>query len=120
MNLERFVMTLEQIQLSSPERKAILEAGRALKGNPQVRQVMLFGSKARGESLPQSDIDLLILADGPVISQLRREVSDCLARINLAYDVVLTAVIVPEQDWQEGLIHYTQLYQEVQRDGCLI
>jgi predicted nucleotidyltransferase len=111
-------MTLEQIQLSSTERMAIQEAGQALKGNPQVRQVLLFGSKARGESLPQSDIDLLILADGPVISGLRREVSDCLARINLAYDVVLTAVIVPEKDWHEGLIHYTQLYQEVQRDGC--
>jgi predicted nucleotidyltransferase len=111
-------MILEQLQLSSAERMAIQEAGRALKGTRQVCKVVLFGSKARGEGLPQSDIDLLILADAPVISQLRREVSECLARINLVYDVALTAVIVEEKDWHEGLIHYTQLYQEVQRDGC--
>jgi predicted nucleotidyltransferase len=111
-------MTLDQLQLSYTEKTAIQEAGRALKKTPQVRHVMLFGSKARGEALPLSDIDLLILADAPVISHLRREVSECLARINLEYDVVLTAVIIPEKDWSEGLIHYTQLYQEVQRDGC--
>ena len=113
-------MTLDQLQLSSVEKTAIEEASRTLKSGLPIGGVILFGSKTRGNACAQSDIDLLILTSGPVAPELRRKVSESLARINLEYDVALTAVIVSEKDWSEGLIHYTQLYQEVQRDGCLV
>jgi predicted nucleotidyltransferase len=32
----------------------------------RLRGVVLFGSQARGEALPDSDIDLLVLLEGPV------------------------------------------------------
>jgi uncharacterized protein len=33
---------------------------------PRLRGVILFGSEARGEAAPDSDIDLLVLLDGPI------------------------------------------------------
>jgi predicted nucleotidyltransferase len=33
---------------------------------PRLRGVVLFGSEARGEATPDSDIDLLVLLDGPI------------------------------------------------------
>jgi predicted nucleotidyltransferase len=36
-----------------------------LSRDPEVRALVLFGSRARGEARPTSDLDLLLLVDGP-------------------------------------------------------
>jgi hypothetical protein len=45
-------------------------------------------------------------------------VSEKLAEINLQNDVVLSSVVVFEEDWTDGLIRYMPIYAEIQRDGC--
>lgn len=112
--------TLETAKLSQKERESILEAVRALKSDLPVTRVILFGSKARGEDQPDSDIDLLVLTSCPVSSKLRATVSDRLADINLQNDVLLTSVVVSEQDWSSGLIRYMLIHDEVEKDGCEI
>jgi len=112
--------TLEDVKLSQKERESIIEASRFLKSNLPVTKVILFGSKARGKGEPDSDIDLLILTSCPVSSSLRADVSDRLADINLRNDVLLTSVVVSEEDWSNGLIHYMLIHEEVERDGCEI
>ena len=118
---ERPVMkTLESSKLLQKERGSILQASRALKSDLPVTRVILFGSKARGVGEPDSDIDLLVLTSCPVGSKLRAAISDRLADVNLQNDVSLTSVVVSEQDWSSGLIHYTLIHGEVERDGCEI
>jgi predicted nucleotidyltransferase len=114
------VKTLEIAKLSQKERESILEAVRALKWDLPVTRVILFGSKARGQGWPDSDIDLLVLTSCPVGSRLRATVSDRLADINLQNDVLLTSVVISEQDWSSGLIRYMLIHDEVERDGCEI
>ena len=41
-------------------------------------QIVLFGSRARGEARPDSDVDLLVVYDGPLS---RREVEKGILRI---------------------------------------
>jgi predicted nucleotidyltransferase len=112
--------TLETAKLSPKERESILEAVRALKSDLPVTRVILFGSKARGEDQPDSDIDLLVLTSCPVSSKLRATISDRFADINLQNDVLLTSVVVSEQDWSSGLIRYMLIHDEVEKDGCEI
>lgn len=67
-------------------RPAIARAARKL----GVRNVRVFGSVARGEDLPASDVDLLVEYDvhthgGQALIQLRRELSDLLdERVDIA------------------------------------
>ena len=110
--------TVESIKLTQKERISILEAGESLKSDLPVSRVILFGSKARGSDEPDSDIDLLILTRCPVKRDLREAISDRLADINLRNDVLLTSVVVSEQEWSEGLIRYTLIHREVEKDGC--
>ena len=110
--------TVDNIQLSQRERSSILEAANALKSDLPVSRVILFGSKARGSGEYDSDIDLLILTRCPVDNKLRQAISDVMADINLRNDVLMTSVVVSEQDWLNGLIRYTLIHSEVERDGC--
>jgi predicted nucleotidyltransferase len=109
---------VEDLELVPNERDSVLEASRTLKSELPVTRVILFGSKARGQGQGDSDIDLLVLTRGPVSSTLRQAISDKLADINLRNDVLLTSVVVPEQEWSNGLIRYMLIHSEVERDGC--
>lgn len=109
---------VEDLELVSNERDSVLEASQALKSELPVTRVILFGSKARGEGQPDSDIDLLILTRGPVSRELRQAISDKLAEINLRNDVPLSSVVVAEQEWSNGLIRYMLIHSEVEKDGC--
>jgi len=111
---------VEDLRLARNERHSLLEAAEALRSDLPVTRIILFGSKARGADQPDSDIDLLILTRGPVNSTLRGAISDRLADINLRNDVLLTSVVVPEEEWSSGLIRYTLIHSEVERDGCEI
>jgi len=51
---------------------------------PRLRGVVLFGSEARGDAEPDSDIDVLVLLDGPVA--YGRELRTC---IHALYALVL-------------------------------
>lgn len=109
---------VESIKLAERERSSILEAAHVLRSGLPVTRVILFGSKSRGEGGPDSDIDLLVLTSVPVSTELREAISDRLADINLRNDILLTSVVVSEDQWANGLIHYTLIHSEVEKDGC--
>ena len=111
---------VEDLKLARNERYSLREAAQALKSDLPVTRVILFGSKARGADQTDSDIDLLIVTRDPVNSTLRGAISDRLADINLRNDVLLTSVVVSEKEWSSGLIRYTLIHSEVERDGCEI
>ena len=110
--------TVNDIQLSQKDKQSILEAGRTLKTDFPVSRIILYGSKARGTSEPDSDIDLLILTDCQINGKLRRAISDRLADINLRNDVFMTSVVISEQEWANGLIRYSLFHSEIEKGGC--
>jgi predicted nucleotidyltransferase len=112
--------TLDRARLTRNEFDSIHEAAASLKADVPVSRVILFGSKARGTAMPDSDIDLLILTSCPVNMQLREAISERLARINLQNDVDLTSIVASEHEWSEGLLRYALIHSEVERDGCEI
>ena len=111
---------LDDAGLTDVERRAIEEVARRLKAELPVTRVILFGSKARGDARPDSDVDLLVLTSDPVTRKLRREIRDRLYESVLRDDVLLTSLVVSEQDWSHGMIRYMLVHSEVERDGCEI
>ncbi|MFW5867473.1 MAG: nucleotidyltransferase domain-containing protein [Armatimonadota bacterium] len=93
------------------ELKRELEAlyGDRLKG------LYLFGSHARGEAGPDSDVDVaVVLDDYEFASRELRRMADILNRLSLEYDVILAAVPVRQREWED---RRTPLLINLHREG---
>jgi predicted nucleotidyltransferase len=77
---------------------AVAEDLRRLYGG-RLKKVLLFGSWARGDAHPDSDIDLLVVLDrvDSVWEELRR-MNEILDRHSVANETVISAMPVPEAD----------------------
>jgi predicted nucleotidyltransferase len=82
----------------------------------QLLDVVLFGSKARGDSGPWSDIDILIVVQVEGWP-LRREISTLAARISLEYDVLIGPRVIGRERWERMRQDRFRLYQNVAAEG---
>ncbi len=78
-------------------------------------RILLFGSRARGESRKDLDWDFLILSNRTVDRDFQNRIYDTLFEVELETDEVLTGVVQNEKIWDDLML--TPLYQYVQRDG---
>jgi len=63
----------------------------------KIREIILYGSYARGEATKDSDIDLLVLVDESVNpSDVRRSLSDLLFDILLEKGELISVVVLPK------------------------
>jgi predicted nucleotidyltransferase len=84
----------------------------------RLRGVILYGSNARGDATPFSDIDLLVLLDQPFdyFAELRILV-DALYAIQLDSERLISAKPVFYQDFDRGTI---SLYRNARREGVAV
>lgn len=109
--------SLNDIQLSNKDRQGIINAVNLLKRQFPVEQVILFGSKARGTDDPESDIDLLVLTKRKLDWQEREKLINDLFDIELAHDVVISTLVVPKNEWEQGYWTVLPIKDEIERDG---
>ena len=109
--------TLDQIELNEKDRRAIEAAARILRERFPVERVVLFGSKARGDDDPESDIDLLVLTSRPMSWQERDEITHALFELGLDMEVMFSTLVVDLQEWNEGLYQVMPIRAEIDRDG---
>ena len=81
----------------------------------RLRGLVLYGSSARGELTPESDLDLLVLLRKrfDYFVELRR-IIDLLYPLQLASRRLISAKPVPEEEYEKGAL---QLYRNARKDG---
>lgn len=84
-----------------------------------LHELRVFGSRARGDNAPDSDLDVLVVLIGDSDSARRVQsiVSDCAWEAALGSGVVIAPVVVLRQEWERGLERSSLLAQAVRQDG---
>ena len=83
-------------------------------------QLILYGSRARGEAMKDSDYDLLVIIDGPINWQLERIIGDKIYELELETDNVLSLQIISSETWNSRSYKSLPFHQNVIRDGISI
>lgn len=114
-------MSVEMPNLTAKERRAIdAYLGRLRERFPgEILQAILFGSKARGESGPWSDIDILTIVKEESWP-LREEINTLAARVSLEYDVLLGPRVIGQERWLHMERDQFGLYWNVTTEGILL
>ena len=81
----------------------------------RLRRLVLFGSQARGDAGPESDVDLLVVLEGPISSYEEAKRTSRVATHAAAYrDTALSFVHMSEETFDEGR---SSLVDPVQEEG---
>jgi len=112
-------MTLKN--LSDKEEKALRGYVSTLEGRfgSQLAEILLFGSKARSEGRPGSDLDVAVILRQPSAQDLS-EARGLAFDIWLAYGILLAIRAMSQQGWEDLARLRSLLYRNVKRDGISV
>jgi len=82
-------------------------------------EVILFGSRARGEERADSDWDILILTPYSVDLKEEQRYRHKLFEIELEYDQAISTFVYSKSQWNDKH-KITPLFQNIQREGITI
>jgi len=105
--------------LSENERAALSKLKTALEGRFDLIDFRVFGSKARGEATPESDIDVMIEVEdyNPAVESA---IDELVFKINLEHDCFISAVIFGRRELEEVPLGESPLYRVIEREGIKV
>lgn len=84
-----------------------------------VRKIAVFGSRARGDADPLSDMDVLVVVDG-LNDDIRGYISDCAWEAGFESGVVVTPVVFSTDEWESGLESESLLAEAIRLEGVFV
>ena len=104
--------------LGLPEQAALDEFSSWIRSRfgDRLRELRLFGSRARGEGHEDSDLDVLVVIDG-LESKEAREIAHRSGDALTEHDVLLAPLALSTERWETLRRRGRRLVREIDRDG---
>ena len=80
-------------------------------------EIILYGSRSRGDALSESDWDLLILVDGPIDDERTDRVRHRLYEIEWETGEVISSIVRDREEWNSKRYKDMPFHQRVQQEG---
>jgi predicted nucleotidyltransferase len=85
-----------------------------------LHKLILFGSRARGEAGPHSDMDVLVVLDDSAGERDFDYVSDCAWEAGFEYGIVIMPVVFTRSEWEDSPERFSLLAKAVESEGVLL
>ncbi len=91
-------------------------------GIGRIHSIVLFGSRARGDNAPYSDVDVLVVADTLPEREFerRRLAVEAAKPIFIEKRISISAVLMTRDEVLDGLESFNPLILEIAKDGVII
>jgi predicted nucleotidyltransferase len=101
--------------------KAVLDQFKALvRTRSRLHQMFVFGSRARGDADPDSDLDVVVILEDPVTQESRNLVSECAWEAGFDHAIVIVPVVFSRDEWENGPERSSLLALAVEREGIAV
>lgn len=114
------IRTSSMPELTDSDRKTVEELAALLPSRWPVDSLVLYGSKARGDDTPESDIDLLVLTGRPLALEEIGELRAVSRRIGLTHGTWPELYIRTSEDWWRGVYQAAPIRKEIDAEGVTI
>jgi predicted nucleotidyltransferase len=85
-----------------------------------IYKIVLFGSRARGDATPYSDMDVVVITEKPLDEREIDYVSDCAWEAGFEKGIVVVPVVFSKDEWENSPERYSLLAQAVEMEGIAI
>jgi DNA polymerase sigma len=102
--------------MNSTERKVIKAFRSLLARELEIDQLVLFGSRARGDAAPDSDMDILVITQKPT-ADMEEFISNCAWEAGFEYGMVIVPVVYSKKEWESGLDRVSLLARAIEMEG---
>ena len=82
-------------------------------------ELKLFGSHARGDAAPDSDLDVLVLVE-QASSALENQVLDLAFDVNLAHDVYISPRVIGRRIFEDPVWRQTPFIRALEAEGAAL
>ena len=80
-------------------------------------EIILYGSRSRGDAVLESDWDLLVLIDGPPSDERTDRIRHRLYEIEWECGEVISSIVRSREEWHSGLYQAMPFHQRVEQEG---
>ena len=85
----------------------------------QVVRIIIYGSTARNEATPDSDVDIAVIINGLMDAETEDSLSDFIVDMNLKFDKVFSVIDIENQLFQR-LENISPFYKNVNKEGIVL
>jgi predicted nucleotidyltransferase len=110
---------MKSINLNENEEKALLHLKKILVERFAILDFCVYGLKARGDALPDSDIDVMIELE-EYNPKIESAIDDLVFDINLAHDCFISVVMFSRKELEDGPLGESPLYKTIAREGIRV
>jgi predicted nucleotidyltransferase len=81
-------------------------------------EIVLFGSRSRGDYREESDWDFLILTESEATEEFKKKIRSVLFEVGLENDLAISSIIETKTEWEK--LKLTSLYKNIQYEGITV
>ena len=97
--------------------KLLEQIRRAVREVEPGAEIILYGSRSRGDAIAESDWDFLVLVDGPLSDDRTDRIRHRLYEVEWDSGEVISSIVRNREEWHSSIYQAMPFHKRVQQEG---